>query len=219
MYVDNKIAFEIKKELDTIFFNKEDNIFNLLPTAEIKKINHTKLRIWCACSAFYSIPTIELVAFLKTEIIGKAIELGSGNNDLAYHLGILGTDSSAQTHGIGLFNAIFYKNKPTIPKRYTPILEAEEAVNKLKPDTVIASFLTQKYKEGDEETKTNSCLYGANEEAFISKVKKYIHIGNENVHGDKRILKIKHRKIKNPDFLITRCANQDLNVIYIWENN
>jgi hypothetical protein len=206
---------EIIEKLNTVLLGK-DNRINLYPAKLIKNIPLQTLREWCSLNAIYTLPTIELIQWLKGELINaNAIEVGSGNSDIGYHLGIKQTDSYAQTHGLGLAYNLAYGECPTLPREDVERIDANEAIIKYKPDLVIASFLTQVFEEGDEENKIGSSLLGVREIEII-KQGKYIHIGNENVHGDKRILEYPHTTFR-PPWLVTRCADQSKNVIYIWD--
>ena len=61
-------------------------------------------------------------------------------------------------------------------------------------------------------------MYGIDEDYILSKVKKYIVIGNEVVHSQKRILQYKHQELKFP-WLYSRSMNISGNTIYVWETN
>lgn len=211
-------AKEIGQKLNKILIDESTNRIKLLLTEEIKEINLNELRVWCAINAVYTIPTYELIEFLNKEKIGLTIEIGSGNNDIGYHLGILQTDSYCQTEGIGLLNSILHKSSPTIPKEDVIRINANDAVDKYKPDTVIGSFITQLYQKGDEEKNIGSSVLGVDEINICSKVKKYIHLGNSNVHQKKRILQKGGIEILTPSFLITRCEFQNLNFIALFNH-
>lgn len=171
---------------------------------------------WAYANAVYCFPTIELIDFLKNQIgENSAIEVGSGNNGLCDHLGIIGTDSYMQRRPEIMF---LYHNmmgqRTTNPPSNVQKLEAKEAVDKHKPHTVVASWLTQIYKQ-DEDEKVGSSIEGADEEYIIDNVSCYILIGNRKVHGDKRILKLPHEEI-SPSWLVSRSQFPTENVIYIW---
>jgi hypothetical protein len=89
------------------------------------------LMLWCVKSARYTIPTIELIDFLKARIGNrKAIEIGSGNNDLGWYLGIPQTDSYIQqTEAMKtLYSAL--GQVPTSPKPDVEKLDAIAAIKK-----------------------------------------------------------------------------------------
>ncbi len=58
-------------------------------------------------------------------------------------------------------------------------------------------------------------MHGPREEEIINACEMYIVIGNENTHGDKRILALPHETFKFP-WLVSRAKDQTKNVIYVW---
>jgi hypothetical protein len=74
-----------------------DGKLQVLPAAEFKKFDQELISIFCVKNAFYGLPTMELVEWLK-EKIGKrsAIEIGAGNGAFGRALGIPMSDSFQQ---------------------------------------------------------------------------------------------------------------------------
>lgn len=187
----------------------------LLPASFYDQFEWMSLRLWCHARAFYTIPTIELIEWLKAKIDDRsAIEVAAGNSSIGFHLGIPASDSYCQ-HLPDL--QLYYEtNGQPITKPLPEVekLEAVAAVTKYHPQVVVASWLTQKYQAGDESGAVNSSIYGADESEILNRVETYIHIGSRLSHGDKRILKYPYQEIELPG-LITRGAGQS--VIYVWD--
>lgn len=161
----------------------------------------------------YVIPTTELICWLKENVVGSAIEIGAGNGAISRALGIPITDNRMQELPEVQF---FYmmSGQPVIAyPDDVEKLEALEAVEKYKPDTVIGAFITHKFV--DEVVGGNA--YGVQEETIIEKTRRYIMIGNLDTHRLKPILKKKHDWMYFP-WLITRSADQKNNRIFVWNN-
>jgi hypothetical protein len=164
--------------------------------------------------AFYTVPTIELIDYLKKEIEGRAaIEIGSGCGVIGKALGIPCTDSKLQNQK---FAQLYYtaNAQPTITYgKHVEHLEALEAVKKYKPHTVIGSWITSKYNY---EKKLGN-QWGPNEIKMLKYCKRYIHIGNTFVHDWKDINDLPHKTIKLEGY-ISRASKPEGNVIQIWES-
>ena len=184
----------------------------LIPVAyeKLKRFPQEQLSVFCLKNGFYQLPTIELIDFLKEEIKGlKTIEIGAGNGSIGRALKIPLTDSCLQEKPeIKAFYLMMQQAPIKYPKDIIPI-DGNEAVKLLKPECVIASWLTD-YRNGN--------AYGIDEIKIIKSVKKYIHIGNEKTHGFKLALKkFKNRRFTF-DWLISRSMEKNLNIIYIFYN-
>lgn len=183
----------------------------IYPAEFYERFTFNELKVFCFIYGIYQIPTLELIEFLKKEIVGTAIEIGSGNGVLGRWLGIPATDSRMQEFP-DVKPVYDLMKQPTVQYGDNIIkLEALEAVNQFNPDTVIGSWITQY----DPTSKIGN-PYGVRENEILKKVDKYIMIGNVNTHYNKDIMFKPHRKLFFP-WLISRAANQRLNVIYIWE--
>jgi len=196
----------------------EDNgKLKLFPSSFWRNLNWNDFRVFCHKKGRYGIPTIEMIDFLK-EIIGnrKAIEIGAGNGDLGYRLGIHMTDSKLQNRPEV---ALEYKlmGQPTID--YPDDVEEMEgliAVLTHKPEVVIGSWVTT---YGNPYTNKYGCnLYGINEKLMICHVDTYILIGNIDQHGDKPIMDLPHKEYIF-DWHVSRAKNQSNNRIWIWSKH
>lgn len=193
-----------------------DGRIKLLSAEEFRKVPHNDLRVWMHKRARYSLPTLELVEWLKKRIGGrKAVEVGCGNGDLYHHLGIPGTDSCGQRNPAVRVWYALHGQIPTNPREEVIPLSAEQVVLDLKPKVVVASYLTRKFIEGkDVEGKAQASVMGAVEENIIMDCDCYIHIGNQNSHGEKTILSQEHEEFTFP-WLVTR-GDPSKDVIYVW---
>lgn len=204
--------------LDAFFFD-ENGRLKIHPAEELRKIAHLELMAWANGKGIYCVPSTELIDWLRQEIRGrKAIEICAGNGAIARALGIPATDSYMQTDEV---MSALYKvmgQKPIEPPKDVYKFEANDAVDHFKPKVVIGAYVTQKYQDGDEgPPKINSSLYGVDELSLLPKVERYITIGNELSHGDKRLRKLPHR-VYQFDWVFTRSAHPQMNNIVVWDN-
>jgi len=184
---------------------------------QVLEFNQNQISQFCHTYAIYQIPTIELIDFLKKEIIETAIEIGSGNGVIGRSLGIPMTDNCMQKWNSIKANYRVLKT-PTINYPNDIIeLDANLAVNQYKPQTVIGSWITQKYEPHMEKySEVSANVFGVDEIELLRKVKKYIHIGNEHTNESKEIFKKYKAKRIYADWLISRSQKKDQNVIYIF---
>jgi hypothetical protein len=194
----------------------EDGRIKLMPARHWKQYNADDLRIWCWSHAIYAIPTLELVDWLKASIGGRsAIEIGSGNNDLGYYLGIKQTDSCCQTLSEVKAYYAMLEQPATNPRPDVEQIEALGAVAKHKPQVVIGSWITQLWHPSDGDG-TGSVL-GVDEEALLkSGIETYIHVGHRRIHSHKRVLQQKHNEYNFP-WHLGRTKDQAGNYICVWE--
>lgn len=176
------------------------------------------VRLWCHQHARYGLPTVELVSWLKDEIgVRLAIEIGAGSGDLCHYLGCKGTDSHLQAVPSV---AAQYKagNQPTVTYgRHVEALTAEQAILKYRPEVVIACWVTQfiDLSAPPDPGNTVGSPCGVREDRIVNAGMTYILIGNEMVHGDKRIMSIPHETLMLP-FVRSRSAFPDKDRIWIW---
>jgi hypothetical protein len=202
---------KILKKLDEKLLDEGGRI-RLYPSAFYSTLPRDQFRAWCTKRARYQIPTIELVQWLK-DFIGarSAIEIGSGNGDLYWHLGIPGTDNYCQEFPEVLLQYRMMRQVPTKPPSDVIRLDAIEAIKQLQPEVVIGAWITQKHLPDS----PDGNMYGPREESIIRQCT-YVHIGNKAVHGSKRILKFEHQVIQAP-WLVSKASQPPGNCIYIWQ--
>lgn len=196
--------------LDGLLLDANGRI-RLLPASEYAVIDPLHLRLWSVQNARYCLPTTELIDWLKDKIAGRsAIEVAAGNGDLGFHLGIPATDSYCQRRPDVLQYYAFLKQAPTKPTADIFEEDAIQAIDKRRPQVVVAAWLTHKWTgTGD------GNMYGPDEAEILDRVETYIHIGNEDTHRIKPILARKHESLKFP-WLVSRAANPSNNIIYVF---
>jgi hypothetical protein len=194
-----------------------NGVLKLLPAHQYDLIDHDVLRAWCMQNARYGLPTVELVEWLKDLIGGRrAIEIGSGAGDLAFHLGIKATDSKVQQTP---FMQIYYKLLQQSPIKYPEWVEkidAMQAIIRYRPQVVVASWVTQKVMEPDGDTE--GCYAGVEEDAIVASGVEYVMIGNKFVHQQKKIMRLPHVEYELP-FLRSRARLPEQNVVYVWNEH
>ncbi len=197
------------------FLLDEKKRIRLMPADEVRvRYSLDEIQAWMVKRARYQIMTTELIEWLKARIDGRsAIEVGAGMGDLGYHLNIPMTDSCIQTKMPTeyMLALIASGQAPTTPPPDVECIDAEAAVEKYKPEIVVASWLTQKHHAGD----PDGFEFGPEEIRIVRQVKSYIVIGNSVIHGSKRIRRLKHKEYKHP-WLVSRGFEQEKNVIYVW---
>jgi hypothetical protein len=194
----------------------QNDILKLLDAKSYDAIVPKALLLWCHQHARYGLPTAELIEWLKERIADrKAIEIGSGAGDLAYHLGIPGTDNKMQKR-----RAIqkYYQSisQPTIRyPRFVQNLDALDAVQEYQPQVVIASWVTEWIDPNLPPPPAGGNAWGVKEDKILATGCTYILIGNQKVHGSKKIMSTPHQEIILP-FLRSRAIYPELNRVWIW---
>jgi hypothetical protein len=203
--------------LENLLLDENGNL-KIVAYENFKDIPQNTISQFCVKYGFYVLPTIELVDFLKEEInheFDKTIEIGAGNGVLSRDLGIRGVDNYMQRKAE--IKAYYESLRQTIvpyDDDHVERIDGLQAIKKYRPNNVIALFFTHKYNQREHWRGGNQ--YGIDEKKILEQVKKYIHVGNEKVHGKKPILSKKHREIKE-DWIITRSFEPQKNVIWIWD--
>lgn len=187
----------------------------LLSAAELDAIERRSLRMFCHIHGRYGLPTVELIAWLKA-FIGdrKAIEIGAGAGDLAYHLGIPATDSWLQTRpDIAQYYAM--TGQPIIRyPNFVEKLEAIEAVRKHRPQVVIGCWVTHWVSPNKTPENGVGNMFGIKEHLILDRGITYVMIGCEHVHRFKPIMQRQHETLALP-FLRSRSVQGD-DRIYVW---
>lgn len=187
----------------------------LRSAAELRALG-PMLDSWCVVRARYALVTTELVAWLRDKIAGRsALEIGAGQGDLGFRLGIRQTDLGAQSQAFVASGMAALGQAPTAPPGDIERLEAEEAVRKYSPDVVVAAWITQKFHDVDPDADAVIRGYGVEEARILGVVDAYIHVGNDGPHAGKRILGFRHHTYR-PAWLVSRAVDQSKNVIRVW---
>jgi len=203
--------------IDSLLFDDCQRL-RCVPDAVIAGIDHQDLMVWCLKNAVYGLVTEELVAWLK-ELIGdrSAIEVGSGNGSLGRALGITRTDSFIQDR---VDVALYYiaMGQPIIAYGHdVEKLEAQEAVDKYKPQVVIGSWLTQWIDPELPPPPAGGSIYGIREEELLRSpsVEAYVVVGNREVHGAKAICRFPYDVYQFP-WIRSRSSRPAGNAIFVW---
>jgi len=202
--------------LDALLLDERGRM-RLHPAATYRALDQTELRYWANARARYTLPTVELIDWLRARIAGrKAIEIGAGMGDVGLHLGVKMTDSGVQSRNPAVL--AWYASKGCVSTNPPPgviICDANKAVKRFKPDVVIGCFITQLFKNGDDVRGIGSSVYGVDEGKLLRRVREYIHVGATSVHFQKRILEQEHDELSFP-WIVTRAHDQSTNRIWIW---
>lgn len=188
----------------------------LLPAAAYNAIPRNTLRLWCHQYARYDLPTVELIAWLRERLVGQnAIEIGSGSGDLAYHLGIPATDNRMQEWPEIKFHYIM-TGQPVIQyPDFVQKLDALDAIAQYQPDVVVASWVTQWINPNLPPPETGGNAWGIKEDEILATGCTYILIGNQKMHGDKKIMAEPHEEFALP-FLRSRATYPALDRVWVW---
>jgi hypothetical protein len=191
-----------------------DGRLKVMPAAYYKALDPNARALFGHRRGVYSLPTVELVEFLR-RFIGtrSAIEIGSGNGVLAQELNIPATDSRMQEDpAIAAHYAL--SGQPVVT--YGPNVEkldGHAAVAKYRPQVVISCWVTHKYDERRHEAGGN--MFGIDEEALIARCESYVVVGNRSPHRGKSIWALPHVSIE-PDWLFSRSVSGLPDFIAVW---
>lgn len=192
----------------------EQKQLKVVPARVFQETTMQERALFGVRNAYYGFLTTELIAYLK-DFIGdrSAIEIGAGHGGLGRALGIPATDSHQQDRPEikAYYNAL---QQPVITYgEDVEMLDAHSAVEKYKPQVVVASWVTHRYTEARASAGGNQD--GVNEEAIIDACEAYVFIGNEKVHAAKSIWQRPHEKF-SPYWVFSRAANGTADFIAIW---
>lgn len=193
-----------------------DGRIRLLPASFWKSLDPQLVTLWGILATRWGIVTVELVEWLREKIHGrKAIEIGAGAGDLGYHLGIPQTDSYAHAeHPAALARARYIGHPVPRPPFDVRKIDALKAVQALRPEVVIASWVTEFGTIPRAGVEDHSCDFGVRETAIV-KLADYILVGNINSHGAKRILELPHEEHKM-EWLVSRAFAPEQDRIWCW---
>jgi hypothetical protein len=204
------------KALDNRLLDDNGRI-RLLSYRDYADIPPDHLRAWANLRGRYGLPTVELVNWLTDRIAGRsALEIGAGNGDLGYHLKIPMTDSYQQVEDLAT-QLVFasYGITPTRPPSEVEKEDGENAVRRRKPKVVVACYVTEKYRPDN--TGGFGNYLGVRHDYVIERCETFILVGNKNIHGGSRAMRIPHEEYSFP-WIVTRSKDQTLNRLWVWEN-
>lgn len=208
--IDENVSTEnIRK---TVMDGKE---MKILPASVWESFSWSEVRLLLHETGTYVVPTEELVDYLD-KLIGleDTIEICAGNGFIGRELGIPVTDSYQQQDDAGTVMLYQLAGQPCIkyPKDVIK-LEANKAVDKFRPHTVLACYATHKWRY---DTMSGNDK-GVDFQRLLRKVHRLILVGNTEVHKDNPLMALPHEEVVLPG-LITRSAHPETNRIFIWEN-
>jgi hypothetical protein len=189
-----------------------------VPASVYANRSRTDLALWCVRRGFYCLPTLELVEFLREQIIdGDTIEIGAGNGALGRAVGIRMTDSRQQERDDV---QQLYQNieQATVPYgEDVEKLTALEAVEKYRPTVVLGAWVTHRWNRDHPQRRGN--MNGIDEGRILDKkfVKKYIFVGHEHVHALKPILGRPRETFRLP-YLYSRSPDPR-DVVWVWSRS
>jgi hypothetical protein len=206
-------------DLIGLFLDKETGDFKISNYDEISMVEKNDISLLGFSMGLYSFPTKELIDFLKEEIgtEERVLEIGAGSGIISKALNIRGTDSFAQQEDLNLLLTCLTLNQtPVQYGKNVEKMEAIDAIRRYKPKIVIASWVS--HKMNLKNPYRGGYINGVKEEYILERVDKYIFIGNESVHKNKPIFKVKppSRILKFP-WLLSRSERKEENTIWIWE--
>lgn len=198
----------------------KDGEMQVLPAADLARIDNIALRLWCHKNGIYGIPSKELIEVIKSHLVeNKSIEVGGGCGIFGKELQIPSTDSMIQNDPLV---RAYYRALGQPPVEYGKNvinLEASAAIARYSPEVVFGSWVTQYVPpEKAEELQGQGSEYGLKESEFLPKIKKYIVYGNDIVHGHKKILntpEYKVERIYDSANFFSRASRPVLNCLYI----
>jgi hypothetical protein len=193
---------------------RPDGTLRVMPASYYRDTTVVERAAFGQRAGVYGFLTGELIDWLRARIgTRSAIEIGAGHGQLAAALGIPATDSKMQDDPrVAAWYAA--AGQPTV--RYganVQKLDAKEAVRKLQPQVVVASWVTHLYRPARHAAGGN--MFGVNEEDLLSRCEEYIFIGNTQVHAGKSIWSLPH-DIVHPDWLYSRAHNGSPEFIAVW---
>lgn len=184
-----------------------------IPTNEANKFSAEQIRLFLHKYGLYTLPTVELIEYLSAQINGRrAIEIGAGLGVIGRSLGIPITDNKMQSWPeIKAHYALM--RQPTIEyPRDVVELDAIKAVKKYRPQVVIGSYITHKWRPG----MSSGNMYGVDTVKLIRSVNEYMMIGSMDIHLKNDPAMAYLDGIEQHDFLITR-SDRDRSVIFRWK--
>lgn len=187
----------------------------ILPASVWESFSWSEVRMLLHETGTYVVPTEELVDYLD-KLIGleDTIEICAGNGFIGRELGIPVTDSYQQQDDAGTVMLYQLAGQPCIkyPKDVIK-LEANKAVDRFRPHTVLACYATHKWRY---DTMSGNDK-GVDFQRLLRKVHRLILVGNTEVHKDNPLMALPHEEVILPG-LITRSAHPETNRIFIWKN-
>jgi hypothetical protein len=212
------VAAELTPEamrLVTEVVDRRTGRLRLLPAAFWKGLDPKLVIQFATATGRWCIVTTELVAWLEERIAGrKAIEIGDGNADLGFHLGIPQTDSCARvTDPAARLRALQHHHPlPSAPPNGRQ-LDGLAAAQAMWSDVVVAAWPMR--QRNAREANDDSYHLDVGETALLREAD-YICIGNRAVHMRMRIMALPHTE-HAPPWLVSRAHRPEQDRIWAWK--
>lgn len=197
-------------------------LLRIHPAAFFEAIPWAELRMWCHFRGVYALPTRETVEWLQGFLADRggpsALEIGAGRGWLGRALGVRMTDNYCQ---VWPSVAALYALQGQPPTEYGPDVErlaALPAIRRYAPDVAFGCWVTQLWPKDVVNQPGGGSMHGIDEETLLEHVKWYIVVGNDNVHGQKKIMQRPHDIVRG-DWLWSRAQDATKNAIYIWRGS
>lgn len=184
--------------------------FVVRSAAEVDALPRPWLQVWCAKMGVYSVPTAELVDWLRT-LIGdrSAIDVAAGHGALGRSLGIPTTDArTAELPEYARHYREWNQPSPWVPPD-VETLDALAAVQKYRPAVVICAWGTERWSPG----MRKGHVLGLDEAAILSRVSTYVHIGVRGLHAHSKLPR--PSEVLQPAWLRSRSSVAD-DFICVW---
>jgi len=197
----------------------ENGQLRVVPTAFYERFTQDDISGFCLRHGLYCVPTTELVdkineLILEVSPTRSGIEIGSGNGALGKALGIPCTDNHMQDDPT---IRAYYQSmqQPTVQYgSHVERLDAEAAVERYRPEVVVAAWVTHKFNESDPDRGGN--MFGVDEIAMLGKIKRYIFVGNFYTHQSKPLLGVPH-SVHAGEVCVSRSLRPRGNAIVVWD--
>lgn len=194
-----------------------------LPAKEYQKWPVNSLKYWCHYQHLYTIPTVELIDFLKQELSPFAreevLEIGAGRSNIGECLGIRQTDRYLREEEAARLYYLAMNQYPPQPPQGVEKLEALKAVYKYRPRVVIAAWVSQWLdpKKWKKKNPPPGSIFGVKKDRLIKCVERYIQVSHDGIHGHEQVNN-RIAKVVRLDGLVSRKPGKG-NGIYIWEGS
>lgn len=183
-----------------------------VPCNDLRKFTNGELMHFMWKHGIYTLPTTELINFLRMLLppVQHCLEIGAGTGAIGKALGIRTTDSKLQERA-DMVEKYRQMGQPVIiyPSHVEKI-DANEAILRYKPRAVIGSYITHRW-DGKSGNPDGPDLL----DIVITRRVKLILIGNDNVHFDSPLMNVEHASFQAHPSLITR-SEPSKNWIKIW---
>ena len=146
-----------------------------------------------------------------------AIEICAGRSGLGRHLGIPMTDAFTMSEEANhQAKAVVTGAIPTIPGPDVERLEALEAVERYRPQVVIAAWATP-YMPGEKVRKGyRGSAFGVREVELVGRCEEYLKIGTLSLNAHNPVRGLPHEEYRLP-FVVGRVMKKNEERVWIWK--